>query len=105
MATPVYVLTINGVTVRPLRLGFEIREVANGRNRMTLSLYSATGAPPIALFDTVQLTEDGVVIFGGHVDAPTEAGAVQPRTAAGLLHAASPQAVINATVKSGKRLN
>jgi Chaperone of endosialidase len=75
MATPIYVLTINGVTIRPLRLGFEIREVANGRNRMTLSLYSATGAPPIALFDTVQLTEDGVVIFGGHVDAPTEAGA------------------------------
>jgi len=38
-------------------------------------------------------------------DAPTDAGAVQPRTAAGLLHGATPQAVIDATVKSGKRLN
>ena len=82
MAAPVYVLTVNSVVTPHLRLGFEIREVANGRNRITLKIFAPTGTPPVVLGDTITLTEDGTPIFGGTVEAAQEAGAGgQPVTA------------------------
>jgi hypothetical protein len=71
---PDVTLTINGVAMR-LRHGFKISETANGRNRLDGVIYSPDGTgnrPPVGA--DVQLVENGVVIFGGLVDTPTEGG-------------------------------
>src|SRR5262245_25446402 len=73
MSVPIYVLTVNGTAV-PLLLGFTINETVNGRNRLTCQVYAHDGTPHAPLGASVRLTEDGVTIFGGFIDAPLEAG-------------------------------
>jgi hypothetical protein len=66
-----YVLSVNGTPV-PLLLGFRISEVANGRNRLDATVPTDLAATPIGA--PVNLTEDGVRIFGGSISDPVEAG-------------------------------
>jgi len=73
MADPIYLLKINGSVV-PMLLGFTINEAANARNRLTAEVLSLSGAPLVPLGSSVLLTEDGVPIFGGVIDAPAEQG-------------------------------
>jgi hypothetical protein len=69
MAT--YVVTIGGVT-KVLQEGWSIDESANGRNRFDGVVLSRDGSYRPALDDAVVITEDGVRIFGGLIDDPTE---------------------------------
>src|SRR5262245_12327515 len=71
---PTYTFTVSGVA-RRLKLGFEIIEAANGRNRLSCAIDSLDGTvrPPIGA--ELTLDEDGIRIFGGTIEAPHEGGA------------------------------
>lgn len=70
---PVYVVTIAGVT-KTLKGGLSISETANGRNKLSASVFSASGAYRPAVGAEVLVSEDGTRIFGGNIDTPSEAG-------------------------------
>jgi hypothetical protein len=71
MAT--YVFTINGVA-KSLQPGWSIDETTNGRNSFSGTILSLDGSYRPAKDDEILLTEDGVTIFGGVLDAPAEVG-------------------------------
>ena len=69
---PTYVLTIGGIT-KSLRAGTpDIHEVADGINTMTFEYVSLAGNDRPENGDEVILTEDGITIFGGSIDGPSE---------------------------------
>jgi len=71
---PTVTFTVNGAPMK-LRHGFRISETINGRSRFDGVVYSPDGTtnrPPVGA--DLQLVEDGVVIFGGIIDTPTEGG-------------------------------
>ena len=71
---PTVSFTVNGVAMK-LRHGFRISETNNGRTRFDGTIYSPDGTShQAAVGGDVQLVEDGVVIFGGIIDTPTEGG-------------------------------
>jgi len=71
---PTVTFTVNGVAMR-LRHGFKISETNNGRTRFDGVVYSPDGSTNRpAVGADIQLVEDGVVIFGGIIDTPTEGG-------------------------------
>ena len=69
MAT--YAATIAGVS-KAIREGFVIRETINGRNVINFEIASRDGSYRPDLLDEVIITENGVTIFGGNIDQPTE---------------------------------
>lgn len=69
----VYGIAIAG-NVKSILIGWNISETANGRGRLVCKVASPTGAYRPAIDDDVIITEDGIRIFGGLIDKPTEEG-------------------------------
>src|SRR3954462_10136688 len=69
----VYSLTVNG-TPKKLQPGWTINEAANWRNTFNCEVLSQDGTyrPPIGA--EVVVTENGVRIFGGLIETPSESG-------------------------------
>src|SRR5688500_20196563 len=67
----VYVLTVGGVTRTMQEKSLRIREAANRISTISFSIVSMDGSVLPAIGEEVILTEDGVRIFGGHIDTPS----------------------------------
>jgi hypothetical protein len=68
-----YTISIGGVS-KELRPGWRISETANGRALLRCAVLSRNATYRPALDAEVLITENGVRIFGGHVNTPSEAG-------------------------------
>lgn len=73
-STNLYTFTIAGVSVNIRAETLRIAETMNGRNTLSVEVVSAPGTYRPLVGSEIIFTEDGVRIFGGFIDIPSESG-------------------------------